>query len=592
MIGDCWVRPPTAGSPYRVQGPSSAAEPNVPPTPMRLRHLLILCLAAALMLPAAASAASSPGVTAEGLIPEPGVISAKPVGDLLYVSALSGISIYDVSSPRAPVRIGRLELPHSQNEDVDFGNGILLVSDDPFAGRGILYVIDIRDPRKPRLLSTYSTFRLGLLTNPFGREGGRSKRGGIGHTASCIQDCRFAWLAGSPAGIEVVDLRNPAKPRFAGRLPVRPAAGVSTHDVQVDGRGLAWVAGGAGTAAYDTTRPARPRLVTRTDRRGGRGPLNDFIHHNSLRISERTLMITEEDLRSGCRRAGSFQTWEISGRRAKPLDRFAVERDDRARLACSAHYFDHRNGLVAAGFYEQGLRLLDVRDPRRIRQVGFHIPDLAMAWGALFAPTDPTGSTVYVLNHTRGIEIVGLDRAALKPIRRRPTVLRRTPRGGLDVGAFVTDGLGRARRGQRVRIRVEAGRVTGPVARGVAVEARLSSQYSDVRPPRGGSYDPATRTVRYTIPRLKRFSRRSISARVSRQARVGSILEVIAFARAPGDRLPITDRWVDRGRVSRRRGRRDRGRASLAALGAPAPGARARGAPLLLCRPLAGRGPR
>ncbi|MGI8660883.1 MAG: hypothetical protein ACR2LH_07615, partial [Thermoleophilaceae bacterium] len=218
---------------------------------------------------------------------------------------------------------------------------------------------------------------------------------------------------------------------------------------------------------------------------------------------------------------------------------FGVERDDRARIGCSAHYFDHRDGLVAAGFYEQGLRLLDVRDPRRIRQVGFHIPRLAMAWGALFAPTDPTGSTVYVLNHTRGIEIVGIDRAAMKPIRRRPTVLRRTPRGGLEVGAFVSDGLERARRGQRVRIRVEAARVSGPVARGVAVEARLSSQYTDVRPPRGAGYDRATRTVRYTIPRLKRFSERSISARVSRRAPVGSILEVIAFARAPGDRLPI-----------------------------------------------------
>lgn len=209
-------------------------------------------------------------------------------------------------------------------------------------------MIDVPNPRNPRLLSTYSTFRPGLLTNPFGSSGTRSERGGIGHTASCIQDCRFAWLAGSPAGIEVVDLRNPAKPRFAGRLGVRPAAGVSTHDVQVDDKGLAWVAGGAGTAAYDTTRPARPRLVTRTDRRGGRGPLNNFIHHNSQRISDRTLLITEEDLRGGCRRGGSFQTWAIRGRRARPLDQFAVERDDRARIACSAHYFDHRDGLVAA----------------------------------------------------------------------------------------------------------------------------------------------------------------------------------------------------------------------------------------------------
>ena len=186
----------------------------------------------------------------------------------------------------------------------------------------------------------------------------------------------------------MVDLRDPANPRFAGRVRAAAASGVSSHDVQVDSRGLAWVAGGNGTAAYDTTDPARPRLVTRTNRSGSRGPYNDFIHHNSLRISDDALLVTEEDFGDGCRRAGSFQTWRISGRTARPLDRFGVERDDRLRVACSAHYFDHRDGLVAAGFYEAGLRLLDVSDPRRIRQVGFHVPRRSMFWAALFAPGD------------------------------------------------------------------------------------------------------------------------------------------------------------------------------------------------------------
>lgn len=66
-------------------------------------------------------------------------------------------------------------------------------------------------------------------------------------------------------------------------------------------------------------------------------------------------------------------------------------------MACSAHYFDHSAGLVAAGFYEGGLRLLDVRNPRRIRQVGFHVPGSSMFWAALFAPGDP--SVVYAIDH-------------------------------------------------------------------------------------------------------------------------------------------------------------------------------------------------
>lgn len=509
-------------------------------------------LAALTVVPSAAAATSSPGVTPLRTLPERGLASAKAVGGLLYTSGTSGVSIYDIADPRRPVRIGRLDLPNVQNEDVDVGSGILLVSDDPFGGRGILHVIDVHDPRAPRLLSTYRTWIPGLLTGGFPKRS-RRRRGGIGHTASCIQGCRYAWLAGSPDGIEVVDLRDPASPRFAGRFRARAAAGILTHDVQVDRRGLAWVAGGAGTAAYDTRRPARPRLVTRTDRRGHRRPWNNFIHHNSLRISPSTLIVTEEDLRTGCRRAGSIQTWRIGpGKRMRPLDRFGVEADSRAQTLCSAHYFDHRDGLVAAGFYEQGLRLLDVRRPRRIRQVGFHLSRSPMAWGALFAPTDPSGSVVYVIDHAQGIQVVELDRSALRPVRRRPIRGRRAP-GRFDNGVFVDDGLETVRRGARLGIEVLVEGFSGSSKRrDVAVEVVLPAALRDVRPPRGASYDPATRILRFGLRRADLPVVRTIRARVGREPRLGSILEVIAYAHTPGDLLAITDRGVDRGRIARR----------------------------------------
>jgi hypothetical protein len=222
-------------------------------------------LALALALPGTALAAeTSAGVSVVGSIPERGVISARAVGQHLYVSALTGVSIYDVSDPRAPLRVGRLELPNAQNEDVDVGSGILLVSDDPIGGRGILHVIDVRDPTAPRLLSTYST-----------RVRFDSSRGGIGHTATCIQQCQYVWLAGSPAGIEVVDLRDPARPRRAGRFRARAAAGqMGTHDVQVDG----WSGARTGrarvrrsTSSSTTTRSASAAAWWRSRRRPSAG---------------------------------------------------------------------------------------------------------------------------------------------------------------------------------------------------------------------------------------------------------------------------------------------------------------------------------
>jgi hypothetical protein len=527
-----------------------------------LKRLYAL-LALAVAFPAPAEAQTSPGISVVGSIPERGVVSAKPVGNHLYVSSMSGVTIFDIANPRAPVQVGRLELPNVQNEDVDVGSGILLVSDDPYGGRGILHVVDVRDPANPHVVSTLSTWARGL-SNPFGAPRER----GIGHTVSCIDDCRWAWLAGSEAGIDIVDLRDPARPRIARRFAAREAAGVyGTHDVQVDADGLAWVAGSNGTAAYDTSDPLRPRLVFRTNRKGRFGPYNDFIHHNSLRLRKRVVAITEEDFgRSGCRRAGTLQTWRITGnRKLRPLDTFGVERDAASQVACSAHYFDARDGLIAQGFYEQGLRLIDARRPGRLRQVGYHVDRPAMVWGALFAPTDPTGSTIYSLDHARGIDVIAIDRAVLRPVRRRGA--RRPPgRARPGTGMVVTDGYDAVRAGQRLTYRL----ITYGRGRPVDVRVTLPPELVDVRPPGGASYDAATRTLSYRHGRVRGEARKRLRARVAPGTPRGAPIEVIGYAISPGDPFPIDDRGVDRAVVGLR-GRRDRAAGAVTASAATPP---------------------
>jgi LVIVD repeat len=508
---------------------------------------LVAVLAALPAAPAHAAPETSAGVRLVTTIPERGVISARVIGQHLYVSSLTGVTVLDISNPQAPVRVGRLDMPNAQNEDVDAGSGILLVSDDPFGGRGILHVIDVHDPANPRLLSTYGTWAPGLLN--FNKPPPR--RGGIGHTATCIQQCRYAWLAGSSAGIEIVDLRDPAHPRRAGRFRAREVAGaIGTHDVQVDAAGLAWVAGGRGTAAYDVTDPVHPRLVKRTDRRGSRGPLNNFIHHNSLRLAPDVLAITEEDFGDRCKRAGTLQTWRIgAGRALHPLDSFGVERDPSVRVACSAHYFDASNGLIAQGFYEQGVRLIDASRPRRLRQVGYYLSRPGLFWGALFAPTDPTGSTVYALDHSRGIDVLALDRAALKPVRRRGSALRGRPKPGFGLEVF--DGWDAVRPGQRLRIVFGVGSATRDR---VSVRATLPAALVDVRVPQGAGFDPATRTLRFTLS-TARFGGLEIRARVAASTPIGTPLETIGYVTGPDDPMPLDDRGVDRAVVARRAAR-------------------------------------
>jgi hypothetical protein len=505
----------------------------------------LAALAALLICPGAAQAATetSRGIRAVTTIKERGVVSAKPVGSHLYVSSLTGVTVFDISRPRNPVRVGRLDLPNAQNEDVDVGSGILLVSDDPFGGRGILHVIDVRDPTQPRPLSTFSTWAPGLA-NVFASPA----RGGIGHTATCIQECRYAWLAGSPAGIDIVDLRDPAQPRLARRFAAHEASGLfGTHDVQVDSRGLAWVTGARGTAAYDVSDPVRPRLVRRTDRRGAIGPLNDFIHHNSLRLRRNVVAITEEDFGRGCHRAGSLQTWRFGrGRLLRPLDSFAVERDRSSDFMCSAHYFDARRGLIAQGFYEQGVRLIDARRPARLRQVGYYVRRPGLFWGALFAPTDRTGSTIYALDHSRGIDVLAVRRSALRPVRRQGS-RRRPARPSRGFAMAIDDGFDAVQPGQRLRVRLGVGGRGGPVR----VEAVLPPELVDVQVPPGATFDPATRSLRFRLRRLDGIEVRTVRAQVAPTAVLETPIEVIGYARGPADPLPLDDRGVDRGVVRR-----------------------------------------
>ena len=73
-------------------------------------------------------------------------------------------------------------------------------------------------------------------------------------------------------------------------------------------------------------------------------------------------------------RAGSLQTWQITGehntdgRQAEMLDQWTTELNELlglrgrspATVNCSAHWFDEDSGLVAQGWYDQGVRFMDI----------------------------------------------------------------------------------------------------------------------------------------------------------------------------------------------------------------------------------------
>jgi hypothetical protein len=340
-----------------------------------------------------------------------------------FVSGWSGITVLDIATPASPQVVGALPLPHFENEDVDLcGNTLIVVNDREAKDIGsLMYVVDITTPTAP---SVSAILPLGLTGS------GR----GSGHIANFVKtDCSQAWIDGGDH-VEVVDLTMPSAPRSLGKFESAAANSDAfrvSHDTELDSTGTVWNVGGGGAAGYRLTAdPLAPQLVGTTGDAGRNpSPYNDFILHNSQRRGK-TLLITEEDYidtdevpPGGCRGQGKFETWDLS-RLSKgtitPQDTWETELngmftsgavDSKAPVTvnCSSHWFDAKDGVAAVGWYEQGTRFLDYRDPTDIKQVGYYIPANGSTWAAYWSPTDPNGEIVYTADAYRGVDVLKID---------------------------------------------------------------------------------------------------------------------------------------------------------------------------------------
>ncbi len=422
-----------------------------------MRRLLISSLALALAVPLAAQAGptpltplqladqtahrlgttlaagtgpiSSPNVTLAATIPGT-YISMRKVGTHLIATGTDGLTTFDISNPLLPRPLATLPIAHFENEDVSADNRVAVISNDRESGSkgGLLYVVDIANPAVPLLASTLS-----LDVNTGER--------GPGHIANCVapgaNPCTTLWLTGGKR-VWVVDLRVPAKPVLLGAFDSPASSGSSgfgkpgvagtgaTHDVERDSTGTLWVTGSGGAFGYRlTSRPLKPQLLTGTGAQGIDPKVNDFILHNSQRVSPSTLAITEEDYLDSsytppgrCQGQGKFQTWDVRG--TKPLrllNQWQTEITGTPFLSgnkapvtanCSSHWFTVSGNTAAVGWYEQGTRLLDVSNPRKIRQVGFWLPPNAVTWGAYWITPD----IVYTADVGRGLDVLQVDRSA------------------------------------------------------------------------------------------------------------------------------------------------------------------------------------
>jgi hypothetical protein len=292
---------------------------------------------------------------------------------------------------------------------------------------------------------------------------------------ACIAetDCDYAYSAGSGSGgtFSIIDLRDldmPVQIATAKSPASAPNAIFTTgswHYWDFDSAGFGWHTGSGGSAAFVVSDPLAPKVLNATDERGTATPWNDFIHHNSMPPNAtrfqrgreasvgngNVLLVTEEDYYNdgdelACERAGTFQTWKIpdldgeaynsanpelapNEGTIEPLDLLnPVALGDGLSTPvggfCSAHWFDyHQSGIIAQGYYQQGLRLIDVRNARDLRQYGYVTGGASEVWDAYWVPrrdrkgrvTGKKTNVVYTTDLVRGLDVYEVDLPGTEP---------------------------------------------------------------------------------------------------------------------------------------------------------------------------------
>lgn len=382
-------------------------------------------------------------------LPLPSAISVAFIGDVAFVSTVLGLYSVDISDPSRPQLLGAAPQYIWENEHMtaDPARHLVFIARDPrgFTSPattafpyGATQVYDVSNPR--------AMIEVAFHLQP------------TGHTAGCINNCRFLWIAGpaSPA-LQVAnganpkwggrpmwgeDISNPASPVDCGGFLDLGNHGGTTdydHDIDVDANGVAWVSGSGHIRGYWTSGshldPRTGRVVTATpcapvpdagaDTSEGQILVQDGVMHNSshnltLAVDGRrgdVLTATEEVVTTDCTKAGRFLTYDLGS--TSHGEGWTVPRTTLTRLGSwtpqnqpgstgcdSAHWFtDRGDGLIAIAFYTQGTRLLDVRDPRHIRQVGYYNVSNTDTWAAYWHGHNE----IVVADFQRGLDILRYD---------------------------------------------------------------------------------------------------------------------------------------------------------------------------------------
>ena len=260
-----------------------------------------------------------------------------------------GVAFYDVTNAARPRLLSRLstgfgtrgvhEISVVQRAD---GRVLALLS-VPHAWletgrrRGDVHVVEVTDPRRPRLLATWDFRRSGPVRE---RRTLRRRRGDgelLVHSVFPFDGGMKAFVSHWDAGVVFLDLAVPEQPRYLGRTRFPARAAGNAH---------------SGWFSPDES------IFVQNDEVG------DFYHAGGVNRWGFQRVFDVRDL-SRPVQVGTFAT-----RSSRPRPRGGVRRD--------GVYSVHNNVIVGnvevVSWYSAGVRVVSLADPRRPREVGYFVP--------------------------------------------------------------------------------------------------------------------------------------------------------------------------------------------------------------------------
>ena len=354
-------------------------------------------------------------------------VGARIVGNLMYVTSTTHLTIFDITNAESPAMVGAITLDvEFENEDVPTNGKVLGISaqlgcGDPtgiptqgnLIGGGCLNLYDVSNPAAPKLVKTVV--------------------GAGDHTAECVLDCTY-FYGSDGVIVDARDLKNAKKVEAQWDTIMEEKTGIemssSGHDVTEVSPGIL------------VSSSAPIYMMSVLPEHGGSpespapiaiGDSERFIHSVEWprKGRDRWLLVGGETVLdpsyTTCTDvAAPFMTYDASKvinpnggwnfkskftlvDEIRPISgTYADGHAPASVFGCSTHWFKEHpsfknGGVVAVAQYEDGMRIIQVEADGKLKEQGYFLP-LGGATSA--SHFHPNGKVIYNIDYERGVDVL------------------------------------------------------------------------------------------------------------------------------------------------------------------------------------------